>query len=124
MINGEVMKKLGMLMDKRVEVQYNTSSELKEISNRLAQQEAEPRDLIAIYHKTLKGKLKEHKDDIEISQMYIEGGRLMLLEMMGYLAQYYRTLALGLSKSIQGATMLSKIKDDLKEEILKELKGE
>jgi hypothetical protein len=44
--------------------------------------------------------------------------------MMGYLAQYYRTLALGLSKSIQGATMLSKIKDDLKEEILKELKCE
>ena len=123
MIDTEIVARLCSLMDKRVNVQFNTSPDLKEIAESLAIEEAEPRDLIRVYYETLKTQLNIHNDDVEKSQMYIENGRLMLLEMMGYLAQYYRSLALGLSKSIEGAKMLLCIKEDIKKEILKELKG-
>jgi DNA-binding response OmpR family regulator len=73
--------------------EHNLSAKLRQIAYRLGFLKAGPRDVIDIYTLTLKQILADLPP--AKTQVYIEEGRLMVLELMGYLVSYYRSSAVG-----------------------------
>lgn len=59
----------------------------------LGQAQAAPRDIIAIHLAALR-KLSSNANQARI-QVYLEEGRILVLELMGHLATYYRSRAIG-----------------------------
>lgn len=76
------------LEEKAFKVEHNTSEELYLISQKLGFFKAGPKDVVYIHTTALKEIIKDI-NPIKV-QNYLEEGRIMLLELMGYLVSYYR----------------------------------
>ncbi len=74
-------------------VEHNTSERLRLLGGRLAACKAGPRDVIDIHSSVLKEKVA--LATLERTAAYLEEGRLLVLELMGFLATYYRGVAVG-----------------------------
>ncbi|MGK7940044.1 MAG: response regulator [Crocosphaera sp.] len=96
----ELTKTYGNLLDLSLEqrvfrVDYHISQQLRTLANKLGFLKASPRDTIEIHTQVL----KEKTQDVPVvkAQAYVDEGRLMILELMGYLASFYRKYYIGLS---------------------------
>ena len=90
---NELVQHYGDLMDLALErraykVEHNISAELRSLAERVGFLKAGPRDVVEIHTTALKEKSSEAAT--QKVQGYIEEGRLMVLELMGYLVSYYR----------------------------------
>jgi PAS domain-containing protein len=79
-------------------VEHDISAELRALAERLGFLRAGPRDVIEIHSNALQSKSKD-TTPLKV-QAYTEEGRLLVLELMGYLVSYYRNHSLGISKSL------------------------
>jgi len=80
------------LLDLAVDtVKYKTESkldtDLRAFANHLGILKASPRDLVEVHSLVLKKKLA---DSSSLPQLYLEEGRLMVFEILGYLTSFYR----------------------------------
>ena len=75
------------------ERQYNIPDELASLGEKLGTLNVGPRDVVAIHTEAFKRKLREAKH--QNVQAYLHEGRLMVIELMGNLASYYRDIAIG-----------------------------
>ncbi|MBD2653281.1 response regulator [Synechocystis sp. FACHB-383] len=83
---GELLE---LALDQRAfRIDHNLSGRLRNLADRLGFMKASPRDIIEIHTTTLKE--KNHNINVVKSQAYAVEGRLILLELMGYLAGFYR----------------------------------
>lgn len=85
---------IDMALEQRAyKVTYSLSDKLRGLAEEMGAIRVSPRDVVEIHNASLRQKrhgLTEAKADA-----YIEEGRLMLLELMGYLVAHYRNYALG-----------------------------
>lgn len=96
----ELVEKYAQLLDLALEqraykVEHNISEQLRSLADKLGFLKASPRDVVDIHTRSLK--LKNQNATLAKTQAYVEEGRLMLLELMGYLTSYYRKYYIGLS---------------------------
>ncbi|MDJ0511420.1 MAG: response regulator [Crocosphaera sp.] len=87
---------LELSLEQRIfKVDHHISRELRTLADKLGFLKASPRDTIEIHTQVL----KEKTQDVPIikAQAYVNEGRLMILELMGYLASFYRKYYIGLS---------------------------
>jgi CheY-like chemotaxis protein len=96
----ELVEDYGKLLDLALEerayrVDHNRVETLRSLAEKLGFLKATPRDVVAIHTQSLKIKNKNVLP--AKSQAYIAEGRLMVLELMGYLTSYYRKYYIGLS---------------------------
>lgn len=94
----ELVAQYGQILDQRLEqraykIDMNTSDTLREIASHLGFLRAGPRDVVDIHTQAIRRRVKNA--GVIRTQAYVEEGRLLVLELMGYLASYYRTYALG-----------------------------
>ena len=86
------------LEQNRYKVSYSLSDELRDMAKEMGVMRASPRDIVEIHNLTLRNKrLQVNKVKADA---YIEEGRLMLLELMGYLVSYYRNYVFGVPQDI------------------------
>ncbi|MEM2899421.1 MAG: response regulator [Thermoplasmata archaeon] len=86
---------LDLALEQKVyKVEYQLSEKLKKVADLLGRLDACPRDVIDIYGAVMKEKVKDEK--IIKSHAYREEGMVLLIELMGYLAAYYRKYSVGL----------------------------
>jgi len=95
---SEQVQHYGDLMDLALEqraykVEHGVSTRLRSVSERIGFLKAGPRDIVEIHAATLRQKIKGAAP--QKAQAYIEEGRLMVLELMGHLASYYRNHSIG-----------------------------
>jgi CheY-like chemotaxis protein len=95
----EMVQEYGNYMDlaleeKAYKVQHNISDKLRNMAEKLGFLKASPRDIIDIH--TFALKQKNELVTIAKAQAYVGEGRLMVLELMGYLTSYYRKYYIGL----------------------------
>ncbi len=84
---------LDMALEQRTyKVQHPISRELRVIAERLGFARAGPRDVIDTHTHALRTKLGRGE---RVVHAYFDESRVLLLELMGYLASYYRTYAVG-----------------------------
>jgi DNA-binding response OmpR family regulator len=69
----------------------NTTENLHELADELGQLKAGPRDVVAIHIEALKRKMGNTNP--AKAKVYVEEGRILAFELMGYLALYYRNRA-------------------------------
>lgn len=81
------------LEEKVYQVEHQLSSRLRELAGRLGALRAAPRDLINLHTRSLESKRGKVTD--QKLTAYSREGRLILLELMGYLTAYYRVQSLG-----------------------------
>ena len=96
----ELVQSYGEIMDlalnkKAYKVEHNISDKLTYLARQLGFLQATPRDAIAIHTTDLKAKTDRSYGK---SQAYAMEGRLIVLELMGYLTTYYRKYFIGLNK--------------------------
>jgi len=89
----ELIQSYGDLMDLALErrayrVEHNISERLRSLAERVGFLRAGPRDVVEVHSNALKRKTREVAP--AKAQAYVEEGRLMVLELMGYLVSYYR----------------------------------
>ncbi len=89
----ELAARYGDLLDRAVEQRaYKgdpaVSQDLRELSARLGHLQAGARDVIQLHNRVLDSKLAAVSTTLAPS--YLEEGRLLVLELMGYLLSYYR----------------------------------
>lgn len=97
----EEMKQIyGKLLDLALEqrayrVEHDISSQLRVMADKLGFLKASPKDIIELHTTAIKSK----NQDVTLakSQAYVSEGRIMVLELMGYLASFYRKYYIGLS---------------------------
>ena len=99
-IFAELVQNYGEIMDlaleeKAYKVEHNVSEKLSALARQLGFMQATPRDTIEIHTAVLKGKTNSSSRK---SQAYANEGRLILLQLMGYLTAYYRKYFIGLNK--------------------------
>ncbi|MEL6459711.1 MAG: response regulator [Cyanobacteria bacterium J06621_15] len=91
--------------EKAYKVDHNTSDKLAALARQLGFMQATSRDVIEIHTTVLRekntGVSRKH-------QVYAKEGRLIILELMGYLTAYYRKYFIGLNK-----INLDKISNDI-----------
>ncbi|MBP0015657.1 MAG: hypothetical protein J7545_21325 [Roseofilum sp. SBFL] len=97
----EIVQEYGELMDLSMEqrayrVEHNISEKLRNMGEQLGFLKASPRDVVDIHTQVLKEKTQQ-TNPVK-AQAYVSEGRLMVLELMGYLASYYRKYFIGLNK--------------------------
>ncbi|HAC62549.1 MAG TPA: response regulator [Cyanothece sp. UBA12306] len=100
---------LDLALEQRAfKVDHHLSDQLRILGDKLGFVKASPRDIIEI-HTTI---LKDKNQDIPLAkaQAYISEGRMMVLELMGYLASFYRKYYIGLS-NIHLSSHRNKLKD-------------
>jgi PAS domain-containing protein len=93
-----LVQRYGELLDLALEqraykIEYNLSYELRLMARQLGFLKAGPRDVVEIHSVVLQHKSEQYNP--LKNQAYLEEGRLLVLELMGYLASYYRSYALG-----------------------------
>jgi len=76
-------------------VKIDTSNTLRLLAEELGLLQATPRDLVEVYATCLQQKRPKANDQRYAG--YVEEGRLLLIETMGYLVNFYRTLALAVT---------------------------
>ncbi|MEM8779435.1 MAG: response regulator [Cyanobacteria bacterium P01_G01_bin.49] len=96
----ELAQIYGDLLDLSIEqrifkVEHNISEKLRILGDKLGFLKASPRDAIEIHTKILKEKSRDAP--ISKAQAYVSEGRLMILELMGYLSSFYRRYYISLS---------------------------
>lgn len=85
---------LALALEQRAyKVEHGVSERLRFMAERIGFLNAGPRDVVEIHTTALKRKSREVAD--ARAQVYIEEGRLMVLELMGYLVSFYRNYSLG-----------------------------
>lgn len=99
-IFAELVQQYGELLDLALEerafkIDHEISEKLRSLADKLGFLKGSPRDVVDIHTKALKGKSKI-VNSVKL-QVYVEEGRLRLLELMGYLTSYYRKYYIGLS---------------------------
>ena len=83
-----------MVLEQRAyKVDYSISDELRSLAEEMGAIRVSPRDVVEIHNATLRQ--KRQGVTIAKADAYIEEGRLVLLELMGYLVAYYRNYAFG-----------------------------
>jgi len=90
---GKIISRYGDLMDLALEllthkVEYNVSEKLSVMAEELGFLNAGPRDVVQVHSTVLRRKTSSVSS--EKVQAYLEEGRVMLLELMGYLILFYR----------------------------------
>jgi DNA-binding NarL/FixJ family response regulator len=97
---AELVTNYGQLLElsleqKAYKVEYDISDKLRTLGNKLGFLKASPRDVVEIHTTTI----REKNQDVTLAkaQAYVSEGRLMILELMGYLASFYRRYYIGLS---------------------------
>jgi DNA-binding NarL/FixJ family response regulator len=105
----ELMQTYGNLLDLALEqrafrVEHPISSHLRTLADKMGFLKASPRDVIELHTRTLREKNKDVT--LAKAQMYVAEGRLMVLELMGYLTSFYRKYYIGLS-TLNIATKIS-----------------
>ncbi len=103
---NQLVQRYGDLMDEALEqraynVEHNISEGLRSLAEQIGFSKAGPRDVVEIYSSALKSKTSGATS--QRAQVYAEEGRLMVLQVMGYLASFYRTYSLGVGRSTAGA---------------------
>ena len=93
-IFNQLVQQYGDLMELALEqqafkVEYDISGSLRAMADELGAFKAGPRDVVEIHSTALKDKSGEASHTRY--QAYAEEGRIMVLELMGYLVSYYRT---------------------------------
>ncbi len=91
-----LVKKYQALMDDALDhrvyrVEQDLSKNLRVLADQLGVLRAGPRDVVDLHTVALKDKNKQAS--LQKAQIYVEEGRLMVLELMGYLVTFYRTHA-------------------------------
>jgi DNA-binding NarL/FixJ family response regulator len=89
-------KLLDLALEQRAyRVEHNISEQLRSLADKLGFLKASPRDVVEIHTKTL----REKNQDVTLAkaQAHVTEGRLMVLELMGYLTSFYRKYYIGLS---------------------------
>jgi DNA-binding response OmpR family regulator len=87
-------KLMDLALEKRAyKVDHNISENLRTIADQLGYLKAGPRDVVEIHRTSLK-RMTE-KANLQRALAYVEEGRLMALELMGYLVSYYRNRSMG-----------------------------
>jgi len=81
------------LQQRAYKIDHNIAERLHAIVDRLGILKAGPRDVVDIHRTALNRKAAGA--NLMKAQAYAEEGRMRLVEMMGYLVSYYRTLSLG-----------------------------
>ncbi|WP_199248141.1 response regulator [[Phormidium] sp. ETS-05] len=76
-------------------VEHNISQKLNAMAEKLGLLKAGPRDVVDIHTKALRQKTQDA--NLAKAQAYVGEGRLMVLELMGYLTSFYRKYYIGLS---------------------------
>jgi DNA-binding response OmpR family regulator len=89
----ELVQTYGDLIDLALEqrayrVEHHISERLRSLAERVGFLRAGPRDVVEVHSNALKR--KTHEAAPAKAQAYVEEGRLMVLELMGYLVSYYR----------------------------------
>jgi CheY-like chemotaxis protein len=87
---------LELALEQRMfKVDHNIPQQLKMLADKLGFLKASPRDAIEIHTKVL----KEKSRDVPLArtQAYVSEGRIMILELIGYLASFYRKYYIRLS---------------------------
>jgi CheY-like chemotaxis protein len=95
---SELVAQYGHILDQRLEqraykIETNTSDTLREIANQLGFLRAGPRDVVDVHTHAIRQRVRGAS--VMRMQAYVEEGRLLVLELMGYLVSYYRAYALG-----------------------------
>jgi len=112
----ELVQGYGDLMDLALEqrayrgVDHGVSGRLRSISDQLGFMKAGPRDVVEIHSTALK--TKTNSGTPEKTQAYAEEGRLMALELMGYLVSYYRNYGPGTGGDGVSATPRAKLNSE------------
>lgn len=89
-------------------VEHNISEGLRSLSEEIGFLNGGPRDVVEIHGTALKIQTREVTS--QKSQAYAEEGRLLVLELMGYLASYYRNYASGFARSGTPATTATNVR--------------
>lgn len=95
---AELVAQYGQILDQRLEqraykIDVNTTDPLREIAYQLGFLRAGPRDVVDVHTQAIRPRVRNAS--VLRMQAYVEEGRLLVLELMGYLVSYYRTFALG-----------------------------
>ncbi|MBE9070705.1 response regulator [Leptolyngbya cf. ectocarpi LEGE 11479] len=77
-------------------VEYPISENLRSLAEKLGFLKAGARDVVELH--TLALKQKNETENVIKARAYADAGRLVVLELMGYLTTYYRKYFIGLSK--------------------------
>lgn len=86
---------LDMAIEKQAyHVHYDLANAIKGMASELGRLRAGPRDVIQIHSTAIKRKLGGTP---ERSQAMVTESRLVMIELMGDLAQYYRTISMGVT---------------------------
>jgi len=98
-IFNQVVQHYGDLMDLALEqqaykVEHDISGKLRTIAEELGSLKAGPRDVVEIHSSALRKKASQASH--ARAQAYAEEGRMMVLQLMGHLASYYRTYSPGI----------------------------
>ncbi len=96
----EFIREYGHLLDLALEqqayrVEHNISDKLRPLAEKLGLLKAGPRDVVEIHTQALREKTQNV--NLTKAQAYAVEGRLMILELMGYLTSFYRKYYIGLS---------------------------
>jgi hypothetical protein len=86
-----------VLEERTYRVQHNIRPRLHDMASRLGFHRAGPRDLVDVHVAAVAQKLDGVKPQKAVA--YKEEGRMLLLELMGYLLAYYRSYFLGTSQN-------------------------
>ncbi|NUM43978.1 MAG: response regulator [Anaerolineales bacterium] len=97
-----LMNRYQVLMENALEhriyhVDQGVSKDLRTLADQLGFLKAGPRDVIELHTQALKSKINQVP--LQKAQAYVEEGRLMVLELMGYLVTFYRSHAVLTSPS-------------------------
>ena len=85
---------LEMALEQRAyKVDHEVSDKLRALVERLGFLKAGPRDVVDIHSSALRKKVEAATP--QMAQVYLEEGRVRVLECMGYLVSYYRMRSLG-----------------------------
>lgn len=102
---ADMQAEYGRLLDEALEArvfdtQRPTRDDLRSMAAVLGYLGATPRDVVSIHSASLRVRMAEV--GYERSQAYLEEGRIMVLELMGYLVSWYRNRAMGASVPSSG----------------------
>jgi DNA-binding response OmpR family regulator len=81
------------LKQRAYKVDYDISGDLRTIANHLGFLKAGPRDVVKLHSTAMQRKTRDVVS--AKAQAYLEEGRMMVLELMGYLSSFYRNSAFG-----------------------------
>lgn len=94
----DIARRYGALMEKALDqrgyqVNYPLSEELRALGEQLGFLGAGPRDVVEVHQAALKQ--KQGATAPAKTQVYVEEGRFLILELMGHLAAHYRKYSMG-----------------------------